>query len=62
MQSQGAKERNKLSVATTLWYRPNFEDMCCREYFSFLKSDKALLRELDFQKNMHGWKSKSVET
>ena len=49
MQSQWIKGRNKLSVATmkgilTLQY--NFKDMCCSEFFSFLKSDKALLKRI----------------
>ena len=49
MQSQWTKERNKLSVATmigilTLQY--NFKDTCCSEFFSFLKSDKALLKKI----------------
>ena len=49
MQSQWTKERNKLSVATmkgilTLQY--NFKDMCCSEFFSFLKLDKALLKRI----------------
>ena len=65
MQSQWIKERNKLSVATmkgilTLQY--NFKDMCCSEFFSFLKSDKALLKRIRSQKNMHGQKSKFVVT
>ena len=50
MQSQWTKQRNKLSIATmkgilTLQY--NFKDMCCSEFFSFLKSNKALLKRLD---------------
>ena len=49
MQNQWTKERNKLSVATmkgilTLQY--NFKDMCCSEFFSFLKSDKAVLKRI----------------
>ena len=49
MQSQWTKERNKLSILTvkgilTLQY--NFKDMCCSEFFSFLKSDKALLKRI----------------
>ena len=49
MQSQWTKERNKLSVATmkailTLQY--NFKDKCCSDFFSFLKSRKALLEKI----------------
>ena len=49
MQSQWTKEKSKLSIATmkgilTLQY--NFKDMCCREIFSFLKSDKTLMKKI----------------
>ena len=49
MQSQWTKERKKLSVATmkdVLTVQYNFKDMCCSEFFSFLKSDKALLKRI----------------
>ena len=49
MQSQWTKERNKLSVATMkgiLTFQNNFKDMCCSEFFLFLKSDKALLKRI----------------
>ena len=54
MQSQWTKERNNLSIATmkgilTLQY--NFKDMCCSDAFSFLKSDKALLKRIRSSKN-----------
>ena len=57
MQSQWTKERNKLSVATmkgilTLQY--NFKDMCCSEFFSVLKSDKALLKRIRSSEN-YAW-------
>ena len=49
LEGQWNKERNKLSVATmkgilTLQY--NFKDMFCSKFFSFLKSDKALLKKI----------------
>ena len=49
MQSQWTKERNKLSVATMkgiLTLQHNFKDMRYSEFFSFLKSDKALLNRI----------------
>ena len=49
MQRQWTRERNKLSVTTTkgiLTLRYSFKDMCCSEVFSFLKSDKALLKRI----------------
>ena len=49
MQSQWTKERNKLSVAimkSLLTLQYNFKDMCCGEFFSFLKSDKTLLKRI----------------
>ena len=49
MQSQWTKERNKLSGATMkgiLTLRYNFNGICCNEFFSFLKSDMALLKSI----------------
>ena len=49
MQSQWTKKRNKLSVATLkgiLTFQYIFKDMCCSKFFSFLKSDKALLKKI----------------
>ena len=57
MQSQWTKGRNKLSVATmkgTLTLQHNFKDISCSELFSFLKSDKALLKRIR-SSEIYGW-------
>lgn len=49
MQSQWTKERNRLSVDTIkgiLDVQYNFRDTSCSEFFTFLKSNKALLTKI----------------